>query len=97
MSIEELCIKWNIENYTINDDGSIDVDGDIDISEDRFTNISIDVPLKFNKVTGDFVCRSNYLTTLEGSPKSVGGGFYCNDNELTSLKGSPEYIGGQLY
>ena len=96
MSIEELCIKWNIENYTINDDGSIDVDGDIDISEDRFTNISIDVPLKFNKVTGDFVCRSNYLTTLEGSPKSVGGGFYCDYNKLTSLKGCSESIGNHF-
>ena len=49
MSIEELCIKWDIENYTINDDGSIDVDGDIDISEDRFTNISIE-PISFSNL-----------------------------------------------
>ena len=26
MSIEEICEKYGIENYTINDDGSIDVD-----------------------------------------------------------------------
>ena len=27
MSIEEICKKYRIKNYTINDDGSIDVDG----------------------------------------------------------------------
>ena len=29
MSIDEICKKYGIENYTINDDGSIDVDGDV--------------------------------------------------------------------
>ena len=29
MSIEEICKKFGIENYTINEDGSVDVDGNV--------------------------------------------------------------------
>ena len=28
-SIEEICKKYHIDNYTINDDGSIDVDNSV--------------------------------------------------------------------
>jgi hypothetical protein len=87
--INGVCSKFYISNYTINDDFSIDVDGDVDISIESLTKI----PLKFNRVSGYFNCQDNQLTTLGGSPKSVGGSFYCNDNNLTTLEGGPEYVG----
>ena len=31
--IEEICKKYNIKNYTINADGSVDVDGKVDLSQ----------------------------------------------------------------
>ena len=93
MSIEEICKKYGIKNYTINDDGSIDVDGDVYINDEGLTEL----PLTFNKVTGVFNCDDNKLTTLKGSPKSVGGGFDCDGNKLTDLKGSPKSIGGKFY
>ena len=31
--IEEICEKYNIRNYTINEDGSIDVDGYVNLSD----------------------------------------------------------------
>ena len=89
MKINEICQKYDIENYTINEDGSIDVDGDVDLYKCELTEL----PLNFNKVNGDFDCSYNFLTTLKGSPKYVSGEFGCNHNDLTSLEYSPEYVG----
>ena len=86
--IYEICTEFGITNYTINTDGSIDVDGDVDISVKGLREI----PIKFNKITGGFYCDNNKLTSLEGGPKSVGGHFYCSDNKLTSLEGAPQSI-----
>ena len=108
--IHSICEKYNISNYTINVDGSINVDGDVDLTNRKLTKL----PLKFGRVTGDFFCSSNYLTSLEGSPSYVyyfgchqnnltsleggpeiiGSSFNCNDNQLISLKGSPKEVGG---
>ena len=79
--------------YTINpSDGTIDVDGNINISSRRLTKI----PFKFGKVTGYFYCQSNHLTSLQGAPTSVGGHFYCHNNSLTSLQGAPSSVGGHF-
>ena len=92
MSIEEICEKHELQNYVINDDGSIDVDGNVYLDNRKLTKL----PLKFNKVTGNFNCYSNELTSLEGCPKEVGGDFHCSTNKLTDLKGSPKKIGGDF-
>ena len=97
-----ICKKYNIKNYTINSDGLIDVNGDVDLRGSRFwdefkssklgvaNNWTLDtLPLKFGKVSGSFDCRYNNLETLEGCPKEVGGDFYCSDNKLTTLVGCP--------
>jgi hypothetical protein len=91
-SIESICKKYGIENYTINEDGSIDVDDDVRISGFSITKL----PLKFGRVTGYFDCRNNQLTSLEGSPKELSRSFYCADNQLTSLEGSPKVVGGSF-
>ena len=90
--IREICKKYNIENYTINSDGSIDVEGDL-----YLFNLKLDkLPLIFNN-SGNFSCSHNNLTTLEGCPKRVNGNFDCYGNKITSLKGSPIIIDGNLY
>jgi len=81
------CKKYGIENYTINNDGSIDVDGDVRLWNRGLTKL----PLNFNHVSGDFYCNWNKLTTLEFSPKSVGGGFYCGDNPIYNQLGDIDY------
>ena len=91
--IGSICRKYNITNYTIYSDGSIDVDNNVDLSGKRL----IKLPLKFNKVIGYFNCSYNQLTTLEGCPKEIGGYFDCSNNKLTSLEGSPKEIGGGFY
>ena len=90
--IDEICKKYWIKNYTINTDGSIDVDDDVIL----YNKVLKKLPLKFNKVNGVFNCSGNELKTLEGSPVEVNGDFYCNDNELTSFEFSPKIIRGYL-
>ena len=53
-------------------------------------------PPNFVAVTGNFYCRYNQLTSLEGAPQKVGGSFYCRDNQLTSLEGAPQTVGGSF-
>ena len=88
--IDKICKKYNFQNYTINPDGSIDVDDNVWLGKEKLTKL----PLKFNRVTGSFNCINNQLTTLDGAPKEVGGDFICYGNKLTDLKGGPKYIDG---
>jgi hypothetical protein len=88
--ISLICEKYKIENYTINPDGSIDVNGSVDLYNCNITEL----PLVFNKVSGYFDCSCNRLTSLKGSPKWVGSYFSCSKNKLTSLEFSPDYVGG---
>ena len=88
--ISLICEKYNIKNYTINPDGSIDVDGGVDLSRYKL----IELPLTFNKVSGWFDCSNNNLTTLKGSPRWVGDYFNCRNNYLPNLEFSPDYVGG---
>lgn len=89
--IDSICQKCYIQNYTINDDGSIDVDDDVDLCHQVLNKL----PLKFRNVSGHFDCSYNFLTSLEGCPQSVGD-FYCENNGLTSLYGCPQIILGDF-
>ena len=82
--------EHNIKNYTINN-GEIDVDGDVDLSECGLIEFSSFI--RFGIVKGDFYCNGNTLTTLKGVPKTVGGNFFCFNNHLTTLEGAPEKVG----
>jgi len=87
--IDSICEEYGIRNYTINEDGSIDVDGDVYLYDKGLTKL----PLKFRNVSGYFYCNNNQLVSLEGSPKRVGGNFSCNSSQLVSLEGGPESVG----
>tara|TARA_Y100000389_G_C17443026_1_gene509852 strand:+ start:1657 stop:2280 length:624 start_codon:yes stop_codon:yes gene_type:complete len=93
-NIDEICEKYGIQNYTINPDGSIDVDDHVSFPGKKGLS---KIPLKFNKVLGKFLLGGNELTSLEGSPKWVGQDFLCFNNYLTDLKGGPEYVGRDFF
>jgi hypothetical protein len=88
--IDSICRKYRIRNYTINGDGSVNVDGDVNLHSEGLSEL----PLKFGKVSGNFYCNSNLLLNLVGSPLEVGGEFNCSNNQLTSLEGAPNKVGG---
>ena len=85
--------SFGIKNYTINSDGSIDVNGDVDLYNMKLKYI----PFNFGNVTGYFSCSSNKLTSLKGCPKEVGGHFSCTSNKLTNLIGGPVYVYGDYF
>jgi hypothetical protein len=87
--IDQDCKDYHIEKYTINSDGSIDVDENVNIIKRRIELL----PLRFNIVNGYFNCSNNGLTSLLGCPTKINGGFYCDYNELTSLEYCPSVIG----
>ena len=84
---------YGITNYTWNDDGTLDVDGNVNLDFKKLKEL----PFKFGKVNGDFYCSNNNLTSLEGAPREVGGEFSCSNNNLTSLEGAPIKVGGSFY
>jgi hypothetical protein len=91
--IKGLCAEHYIRNYTINNDGTIDVVGNVDFSGKNLEHL----PLKFNKIEGNFLCFDNKLTTLMGAPKTVTGVVSFSNNNLKSLKYCPTVIGGLIW
>lgn len=89
--IEEILGDIGVSNYTINPDGKVDVNGDVNIHVLEGKKL----PIKFGKVTGDFWMTEAYeLTSLEGCPDEVGGSFTIEDcGEIKSIKGCPKTVG----
>jgi hypothetical protein len=83
--------KYNIDigKYTINEQGTIDVDGDVVI---RYANLRR-LPLRFGIVQGNFNCSGLKLFSLIGAPSYIFRSFICKENNLTSLKHGPKYVG----
>src|SRR3990167_4203513 len=82
--------EMGIENYTINKNLTVDVNGSVTLSNKNLKKI----PVQFGKVGESFYCHSNQLTSLNGAPQKVGESFYCDNNQLTSLNGAPKKVGG---
>ena len=89
--IEDWLNEYNIKNYTINDDFTIDVDGDVNLV--RKNLMEFPEYIQFGVVKGTFNCSGNRLTSLRGCPREVRlGNFLCNHNQLTSLEGVPKKV-----
>jgi len=91
--IDSICNRYGIDDYTVNPDGTVDVDGNVNLYNKGLDEI----PLKFGYVSGYFDCGNNKLTSLEGSPREVGGYFDCRYNQLTSLVSAPEEVGDSFH
>ncbi len=85
--------NFKILNYKINSDGTVDVDGDVDLSHEGLTEL----PVKFGKINGHFDCCRNKLTSLKGSPTNINGDFFCYNNNLSSFEGGPTFIGSNFW
>ena len=93
--IESWLNKYDIRNYTINDDFTVDVNGEVDLYRKNLTEFPDYI--QFGVVKGGFDCRNNTLTSLKGAPKKVGGVFDCSYNKLTSLEGVPKEVEGNFH
>jgi hypothetical protein len=72
--LNEVCIG----EWSLNENGEIDVDGSVDMVAMDLTEI----PIKFGNVDGTFHCSSNNLTTLKNCPV-VTYDIFCYGNNLT--------------
>ena len=88
--IEKWLKEYDIQNYTINDDFIVDVNGDVDLKYKELTEFP--EYIQFGVVTGFFSCYKNQLTSLRGCPKEIGKFFDCSYNNLTSLRGAPKKV-----
>lgn len=50
--------KMGVENYIINNDLTVDVNGSVDLDRKGL----IEIPVQFGIVTGNFYCNENDLT-----------------------------------
>lgn len=97
--MKTLIKKWltlyDITNYTINNDYTIDVDGDVFLCDP----VLLEFPpfIQFGTVNGCFSCRYSKLLTLRGCPRIVKKSFNCSHNKLEDLKGAPSEVGGSFY
>ena len=90
--IEKKCNYYNINNHTINDDGSVDVDGDVILS-----NYNLDkLPVKFGKINGSFSVNYLPIKTMEGCPYEVSGEFYFEGTDIKTLEGGPKKVGSNF-
>jgi hypothetical protein len=83
--------KWldemEVNNYTINDDYTINVSNGVNLSMHNL--IKFPDYIQFNKIRGSFWCYNNKLISLRGCPSYVDGNFSCENNNLTTLEGCP--------
>lgn len=81
--------EMKIKNYTIHDNLQVSVEDDVNLKN---RNLSY-LPVQFRNVLGSFLCGSNNLKTLQGSPQYVKKDFNGNSNQLISLIGAPNEVG----
>jgi len=55
------------------------------------------MPMRFNSVKENFIIHDEDITSLEGSPKSVGGMFKATGTAITSLVGGPQIVKGDFH
>lgn len=92
--LNDYCVMYGVTDWHLDDQHRINVTGSITVSRCRLGETCL--PLAFGKVTGAFIARGIGLTSLAGSPHTVGHTFNVCRNELTSLKQGPKWVGDSL-
>jgi hypothetical protein len=85
--IEQWLKKYDITNYVINPDFSIDVKTSVYLN--RKLNGNLPEYIQFGKIEGSFYIESNNMTSLKGCPYETKSLFSCRINKLKSLKYAP--------
>lgn len=94
---QEKIANWlkanKITNFTINDDNSVDVDGDLVLDGLRFEKL----PVNFKSVTGSVSLVGALLKTLEGLPDEINGDLNISALKLDSVDGFPMKVHGDCH
>lgn len=90
--INKLLKYYKVKRYTINEDLSVDVNGNVDLSDNELDCL----PIVFNTVSGNFIANRNNLKSFDGFPKKLGGSLSVSNNNISSFKNAPEVINGNF-
>lgn len=82
--------KIGEDKATINEDNSVEINDDVDLTGILFKK----VPMKINKVTGDYTAAGGSISTLENSPDVVTGDLTMIHLDIKSFVGGPSEVGG---
>jgi hypothetical protein len=88
--IEKWLKKYGIKKYIINEDLTIDVDDEVDLSNKRIK--SLPKYIQFNKVNGSFFAFENPLISLRGYPKITDAWCSCQYTLISILDYMPKKI-----
>ncbi len=91
--LEQKLKKFNIKEYIINEDGSIDCNQQVHLYGNKLNEI----PIKFNKINDYFDISNNNLKSLKNCPYYIEGYLRCSYNKLESLEFGPEYVGNNYW
>lgn len=80
--------------YTISDDLTVDVEGDIWLSETKVKGLT-KIPVKFGTVSGNFTVSNIPIKSLKNAPKKVGGRFTVMGTKIETLEGGPIEVRGE--
>ncbi len=93
LELKQKLSSFDINHYILNEDGSIDCDQNVNLNSLDL----IEIPFKFNKISGYFGLHHNKLTSLKNCAKYIAHDFHCHYNKLLSLEYGPEYVGYSYY
>lgn len=93
--IDDIMIGSGISKYTINEDHSINIDGNVALnSEQLIIQYMINGSIKLNIINGDFSCMLKGDLSNASLPKIVYGDFDISFSDFKTLERCPEYVGG---
>lgn len=81
ITIEDWLSKLNahkLESYKILNNGSVDLEGDVVISEEMVSDITKIIPFKINKIKGNLTILTD-LKSFKNFPEEVSGDIYIKD------------------
>ena len=88
LTVDQWVVRLGLDPAKVNKLGSIvNYEGDITLPKNNLTEI----PIKFGRVKGAFVCRGMNLTSLKNAP-TYAESFDCSNNNLTTLQGGPTEV-----
>ncbi|MDO8581575.1 MAG: hypothetical protein Q7S16_01775 [bacterium] len=84
---------WALETFTIHTDGTLTVEGDLDLTHLPVTHL----PKGLREVGGILGLGMTKIISIEGFPEKVGGDVDLTGVQIISLKGFPQTIGGNIF
>ncbi len=96
-SLKAKISKWlkdhDVENYVINDDDTVSVNGDIELINLQYKRL----PVTFKEITGNVTIVASRLETLAGLPQTINGDLEMNKVKVLDWTGCPAIVKGSVH